>query len=208
MLSSPNPQISSSIHPTALPLTSSIFFTSSTSATSPSTTQSLPLFSTPSKHRPHTNPCNSIPFTHLRTTLITPRGGGRHPQPLNPMSANVDAASSISPLFATLAENTRGGVSPLSPLLCATSAFSAPLRYLSPFLSRWPLATPPLRLHGPAALRPYLITSLSHYILTSLLLPPMKRFLPLWRHTPCKQYPVAAPLRSRKASPITEEKSA
>jgi hypothetical protein len=89
MLSSPNPQISSSIHATALPRTSSTSstsFTSFTSFTSPFCfTQSLPTFSTPSKHRAHTNARlfrahaargNSIPFMRLlHTSLDTPGGG-------------------------------------------------------------------------------------------------------------------------------------
>src|ERR1700730_12675554 len=76
MLSSPNPQISSSIL-TAFSLTSSFSFTSSTSFTSQFCfTQTIPTFSTPSKHHAHTNTYNSIPFMRLLHTSRHHRGGG------------------------------------------------------------------------------------------------------------------------------------
>jgi hypothetical protein len=75
MLSSPNPQISSSIHPTALSLASFSFtsFTSFTSLSSPFRfTQTLPTFSTPSKHHTRTNARNSFPFMRLlHSSLFT-----------------------------------------------------------------------------------------------------------------------------------------
>ncbi len=76
MLSSSNPQISS-IHPTpALSLISSISFTSSISfdffTSSSCLAHSLPIFSTPSKHRAHTSARNSIPFMRLlHSSLFT-----------------------------------------------------------------------------------------------------------------------------------------
>lgn len=77
MLSSPNPQIFPSIRPTrALSRTSSISFSSFAPFTSCTIAQSLPAFSTASKHSPHTNARNSIPFMLLLHASLYTRGMG------------------------------------------------------------------------------------------------------------------------------------
>ena len=100
MLSSSNPQISSSIHLTPVfSLASSTSFTTSASFTSSTSlfcfTQTLPTFSTPSKHRTHSNACNSIPFIRL---LHTSRhtGGGGYPLDRKPLSRSPTSSRSNS----------------------------------------------------------------------------------------------------------------
>jgi hypothetical protein len=127
MLSSPNPQISSPIHPTARSLTSSISFTSFASFTPLFCfTQTLPTFSTPSKHRTHSNARNPFTFMGLlRTSRHT--GGGvcllapmtsihsRSSSRFNSRPALPNSAPSLSSLFA--AKCTK-----LTPLFSCPSA--------------------------------------------------------------------------------------
>jgi hypothetical protein len=112
MLSSPNPQISSSQRPTpALSRTSSISFTCITSFTSSSVAQSLPTFSTPSKHRPHSNARNSIPFMRLLHTSRHHGGGGyllalkALIQPTSSFRSKSRPATRLTPFLATLTDS-------------------------------------------------------------------------------------------------------
>jgi hypothetical protein len=55
------------------------------------------------------SPLATVPVTPFTATLTDLSQLTENPVTLNPVSANVDVASSISPLFATLTKNTRGG---------------------------------------------------------------------------------------------------
>jgi hypothetical protein len=120
MLSSPNPQISSSLHLTALSRSSSISFTSFTSS---SVAQSLPIFPTPSKHRAYISACNSIPFMRLLHTSRHTGGGGllpvRKPFLYSPASSrsNSRPADRLTRFPATLTDTSQLAENPatLSP---------------------------------------------------------------------------------------------
>jgi hypothetical protein len=55
------------------------------------------------------SPLATVPVTSFAATLTDLSQLTENPVTLSPVSANVDVASSISPLFATLTKNTRGG---------------------------------------------------------------------------------------------------
>jgi hypothetical protein len=114
MLPSPNPQISSSSQLAAISLTSFISFTSFTSFTSRFCfTQTLPTFSTPSKHRAHSKTRNSIPFMCLlHTSLDTPGGGyllARKPFYHSTFSSRSHSrpAARLTPFLATLTDSSQ-----------------------------------------------------------------------------------------------------
>jgi hypothetical protein len=201
MLSSPNPQTFSSIHPTpAFSLASSTSFNSFTSFTSSSFAQTLPLFSTPSKPRTHSDARSSIPLRRLLHGSLDTRGVESHSSPratrrsplttaplipfpatlasslqpventatLNRVSANVDAASSISPLFATLTENTRGGGTAIVNSFVAQTSVCALLRQSTSEKSE---AKNPLELKN-LAVRPA-VSHKSPVTASALFLPPV-----------------------------------
>jgi hypothetical protein len=261
MLSSPNPPISSTLA-TALSLTSFTSFTSFIPFTSSSyLAQSLPIFSTPSKHRTHTNSRNSTPFMRLlHSSLFThiprchlPSNRLFHSGPLFPLHPIPTTRTRVAddcdpapltpflvypePRRATLPprEEPRGTSSSqlaenpatLSPFPVTLTSLVTPNSFVCHSYKKHPgvgyppfpnFSAPPLRslrlcvifsfslflsfpavaaapsqpLDDPSSLRRYLITSFLRL---------MKRFLLLHRHTPCKQYPVAAPSRIRQQVP-------
>ncbi len=176
MLSSPNPQISSSTHSTALSCTSSICFTSSTSFTSSHFAQSLPTFSTPNKYGPHTNSRNSISFMRLlHTSLYTPGFFSTFnpitfydpcPSPAQARLPPPTPRRSPNSFRRNTYKKKRGGGS----LLFATPQHPPRLRVLLSLLLSHPSAAAP---PAPKTPQPSLITSLLHYVFTS---PPLSSY--------------------------------
>lgn len=150
--------------------------------------QTLPAFSTASERPTCRNGCNSIRFMLLLHNFRTPRGWGF------PKQARRDFSSPPAPLptqplahcspnsFRCNAYKKHRGATPL----CASSANSASRRYL--------FSSPDLLFRS---LRRYIVASLLPAVASQLSSPPksMKRTSLLWRHTPCKLYPVTAPYR-------------
>ena len=82
------------------------------------------------------SPLAAAPLTPFLATLTAPPQLTENTAALNPSSANVDAASSLTPLFATLTKNTRGWGRPLQSGSLSTDPSlmrSAPRYYMQSF---------------------------------------------------------------------------
>ena len=155
------------------------FFSTSFTSRSPFA-QTLPTFSTPSKHRLHSNACNSSLLMFLLHTSLYTRGVRLLSQPkylfpsLSRFLPSSSTTSPATPFFATLTA---------SPQHAENSAT------LSPF---------PATLTRPVTLNSFVCHSYKKHPGWGAPSSSMKRILLFWRHTTCKQYLVSAPSRIRK----------
>lgn len=172
-------------------------------ATISSVPQTLPTFSTASKHPTCRNGCNSIRFMLLLHNFWIPRGRGSRKQAKHffslPFWFQLYSSPTIplTPFDATLTKNA-GGWGPLLSTPPRRTAFTPTMSgrlcvILFLFLLPLPLPTRPIAW---SHLR-YLVTSLLLYLASQLSSRPnsMKRTSLLRRHTTGKQYPVTAPFR-------------